>query len=194
MKSIPIIVVWAALLLSAACHSTQTKGSAASGDDTTQVRINVPVSDTTASQVAALLDGYYALKDAFIKSDTALADAAARNLRRQAAGIGLAALADDPARHDEARTQLGSLDAEITGLLGEETLLGKRQEFQLISDITYNLIKATGMKDRTVYRDYCPMFNEGNGAFWLSNARPIANPYYGAEMPDCGTLRETISF
>lgn len=176
-----------------ACH-LQSGNKAASGTDSAVERIDVPVSDSLAAQMKDFLQAYYSLKDAFVKSDTALANRAAADLREASLGVHAEELKTDAARYQQTVSAITGLGAEITGLTGERTMLGKRQEFQMISGITYKLIKNTGMKDQTVYRDFCPMFNSGDGAFWLSDSPTIANPYYGTEMPDCGQLSETISF
>lgn len=176
-----------------ACHAGGGR-HAATGADSAVVHVKVPVSDTLAGQVKAFLDAYYALKDAFVKSDTVLADSAAGRLSKAALAIHPEEFGTETPRYQQATAAVGGLGAEIAGLLGERTMLGKRQEFQMISGITYQLIKNTGMKHQTVYRDFCPMFNSGDGAFWLSDSLEIRNPYYGTDMPDCGQLSETITF
>lgn len=193
MKKILIGLSTLLALSLGACQS-QSGHKAASGADSAVVRINVPVSDSLARQMKDFMQAYYTLKDAFVKSDTGLANVAAAELREASLGIHAEELKSDAARYRQTVSAIEGLGAEIAGLTGERTMLGKRQEFQMISGITYKLIKNTGMKDQTVYRDFCPMFNSGDGAFWLSDSPTISNPYYGTEMPDCGQLSETISF
>jgi hypothetical protein len=41
-----------------------------------------------------------------------------------------------------------------------------------------------------IYLDHCPMY-EG-GADWLSRDKAIRNPFYGAQMMNCGSVKETI--
>lgn len=183
----------AAALLLAACHAPE-KGPASQKEDAGTVRIHGAVSDTLARQVGGFLQRYYDLKAAFIKSDTALADRAVRVLADYADSVHPAELAGDSVRYGGATAALAGVKAEAAGLEGETSLLEKRREFQMISGITYDLLKHTGLKADTVYRDYCPMFNDGNGAYWLSSSREISNPYYGADMPGCGEVRETIAF
>ncbi len=152
------------------------------------------VSDTLAAKVNTFLNAYYQLKDAFVKSDSTAADEAANNLLQNANAISLTELQSDTARYNKANESLKSLNGEIAGLLGEKTLLEKRREFEMISDITYDLITSTGLKGQKVYRDFCPMFNDGNGAYWLSSIQRINNPYYGDEMLGCGEIKETMQF
>ncbi|HEY1025575.1 MAG TPA: hypothetical protein VGE26_10450, partial [Sphingobacteriaceae bacterium] len=54
------------------------------------------------------------------------------------------------------------------------------------------LIKASKIKSGTVYKQYCPMAYDGNGAYWLANESDIRNPYYGDEMLECGEVKEEI--
>ena len=46
---------------------------------------------------------------------------------------------------------------------------------------------------RPVYRLRCPMAFDGRGAWWLQADRETRNPYFGAAMPECGDVVETIS-
>lgn len=181
------------LIFLGSCHSSQKKEQT-HNTDTTLVNMNIKVSDTLAAKVSTFLNAYYQLKDAFVKSDSTAADEAAHNLLQNANTISLAELQSDTARYNKANESLKSLNGEIAGLLGEKTMLGKRREFQMISDITYDLITSTGLKEQKVYRDFCPMFNDGNGAYWLSQIQRINNPYYGDEMLGCGEIKETMQF
>lgn len=192
-----LLIVFAALSLFiylSSCHSAQKKEQSSNNTDTTLVKMNVSVSDTLAAKVNTFLNTYFQLKDAFVKSDTTAADEAAGNLLQNANAISLNELQSDTARYNKAHESLVSLNGEIAGLLGEKTMLGKRKEFQMISDITYDLITSTGLKGQKVYRDFCPMFNDGNGAYWLSQIQRINNPYYGDEMLGCGEIKETMQF
>jgi len=42
-----------------------------------------------------------------------------------------------------------------------------------------------------IYKDFCPMAF-GSGAQWLSSIEDIRNPYYGANMINCGKVAEVI--
>ncbi|HEX5554146.1 MAG TPA: DUF3347 domain-containing protein [Chitinophagaceae bacterium] len=184
----------ALLILLGSCHSAQNKQQSGESDSTV-VKMQANISDTLAAKMDAYLQTYFQLKDAFVKTDTVAADEAALHLLENMSTLSLHELQSDSVRYKRAHASLESLDGEILGLLGEKTLLGKRQELQMISGISYDLIKAVGLKEgTTVYRDFCPMFNDGNGAYWLSDRKKISNPFYGDEMPGCGELKETLQF
>ena len=55
----------------------------------------------------------------------------------------------------------------------------------------YVLIKNTN-PEIIIYYQYCPMYNGGKGANWLSKENTVKNPYYGSMMLTCGKVVETI--
>lgn len=67
----------------------------------------------------------------------------------------------------------------------------QREHFSMMSEDIYDLTKAFG-GGQTLYHDYCPMFNDGKGALWLSEIKEIKNPYYGKKMLQCGDVKEKI--
>lgn len=179
-------------LVLGACHSGTPQAKTAQHDST---QVHGPKSsDTLAAHMQEVMNDYFHLKEAFVQSDVSSVDKAADRLGQHAGVLSFEDLAGDTTRFSQAESAQKSLLAELSGLKGESTLLGKRQEFQMISDIVYDLIQATGLKTQTVYRDFCPMFNDGNGAYWLSSAQAIRNPYYGQDMLECGEIRQTLQF
>jgi hypothetical protein len=184
-------VIWAALGMAAlmctqACHPKQT-GSG----NTAQA---APASDTLASATNGFLQHYYSLKAAFSRSDTAAANAAAHGLDKAVASFPLQKLKDEKGR-DSAQTAIRGLQAALPDLQAGNTILDKRRQFAVISNLSWQLVRAVGLKGGpTVYRDFCPMFNDGKGAYWLSASTEISNPYYGASMPDCGQVADTLRF
>lgn len=68
----------------------------------------------------------------------------------------------------------------------------QRSHFSLLSEVMYNFVKAFG-GGQALYHDHCPMYNEDKGgALWLSETIEVKNPYFGNEMPKCGTVEEVI--
>lgn len=192
-KMLALLLVAMTALFWASCHSAEQKGNNKNGDSTL-TKVEVAVSDTLAAKMNMVLNTYYQLKDAFIASDSVAADTAAKLLLNNIQPISLKEFTSDTKRYEQGHAALQSLSGEIEGMLGEHTMLGKRKEFQMISDIMYDLISSVGLKGITVYRDFCPMFNDGKGAFWLSANKRINNPYYGEDMLGCGEIKETLQF
>ena len=67
----------------------------------------------------------------------------------------------------------------------------QREHFELLSKDIYDLLKKfTG--SQVLYWDFCPMYNNGKGAYWLSETKEIQNPYLGKSMPTCGSIKEEL--
>lgn len=66
----------------------------------------------------------------------------------------------------------------------------QRERFAMLSKNITDLIKMFGTKQK-LYQDYCPMYNDGKGGFWISETKEIRNPYFGSEMLSCGTIKTT---
>jgi hypothetical protein len=65
----------------------------------------------------------------------------------------------------------------------------QREHFVLLSKDTNDLIKLFGTKQK-LYQDFCPMADDGKGAIWISETKEIKNPYLGAKMPTCGSVKK----
>ena len=68
----------------------------------------------------------------------------------------------------------------------------QRSHFSMMSEVMYYLVRAFG-GGQVLYHDHCPMYNKDKGgAMWLSETKEIKNPYFGNEMPKCGSVEEII--
>jgi len=85
----------------------------------------------------------------------------AENAKENAEHIG-----DNAAKIDHQREHLASLSKDVSDLIA---LFGTTQK---------------------LYQDYCPMYNDGKGAIWISEAKTIKNPYYGSKMLTCGSVKK----
>jgi Cu(I)/Ag(I) efflux system membrane fusion protein len=47
---------------------------------------------------------------------------------------------------------------------------------------------------KTVYYQFCPMYDNNKGGYWLSETEEIRNPYFGKEMISCGETRELLKY
>ena len=67
-----------------------------------------------------------------------------------------------------------------------------RTLFSPLSNELIEKIKAAGVSSGAVYVEFCPMAFNDKGGYWLSDKKTIRNPYYGDEMLNCGTVKETL--
>ncbi|WP_052496422.1 DUF3347 domain-containing protein [Pedobacter lusitanus] len=67
-------------------------------------------------------------------------------------------------------------------------LESQRKSFGSISTSFIKLAQELKLNDQPVFVQYCPM-----GKFsWLNEVKEIQNPYYGSQMYDCGTVKDTL--
>ena len=65
----------------------------------------------------------------------------------------------------------------------------QREHLASLSKDVSDLIALFGTTQK-LYQNYCPMYNDGKGAVWISEATAIKNPYYGGKMLTCGSVKK----
>ncbi|MGK7392251.1 MAG: efflux RND transporter periplasmic adaptor subunit [Candidatus Cyclobacteriaceae bacterium M2_1C_046] len=73
-----------------------------------------------------------------------------------------------------------------------DTLEGKRENFVYLSQPLIKIVEAFGT-NKKLYVDYCPMANNNNGAYWLSESEKIRNPFMPETMLGCGEVKDVIN-
>ncbi|MCK9437396.1 MAG: DUF3347 domain-containing protein, partial [Synergistaceae bacterium] len=89
--------------------------------------------------------------------------------------------------------QLETLNSTINTINRSADINKQRQEFARFNLVFYKSLKMFGLEEVTAYYQYCPMANNNQGAYWLSETKDIRNPYFGKDMLDCGETKEKIS-
>lgn len=67
-------------------------------------------------------------------------------------------------------------------------LKNQRKQFADFSSHFYKILKSLSFNTVDLFYQYCPMAD----AYWISDNSKIANPYYGRQMPSCGSTKETL--
>ena len=154
--------------------------------------IAVNGSDSLTLSMGAGLAAYYQLKDAFVQSDTTLANTTAIAFAQKIETLPLKSAKQDSLLVQtaislkEAATDAAKNIAKTPGI--EE----KRKQFKTASENFFDLLRTMQFSGSKVYQQFCPMaFNE-MGATWLDSSSNIKNPYFGSKMPDCGEIRDSI--
>lgn len=144
-----------------------------------------PLSKSSFS-IEGILNNYLKVKDALANDNSKEAANAAKDLNATLKYLKsdkietefkklYADLADDAKEHAE---QIGDNSGKIDS---------QREHFAMLSKDVNELIKIFGT-DRKIYRDYCPMYDQGKSGYWISETKEIKNPYYGSEMLTCGGI------
>lgn len=119
---------------------------------------------------------YLHLKDALVASDADESKKAADELQKALKDVsGSAAAAEASAK-----------------IVGQNDLTEQRKLFSTLSNEMSTLVKGGKLSMGMLYLEYCPMANNNEGAYWLSNDKQIKNPYFGDKMLKCGSVKEMI--
>ncbi|MFB6456029.1 DUF3347 domain-containing protein [Chitinophaga sp. Hz27] len=192
-----IFLPFGAMILSASLFSCHNQGTEKSTENTVVAAsgaLQAPYSDIYYDSLHQVMGAYYQLSAAFAGSNATAASAAAEVLKLHIDSLPVQLLQMDSSRLGNVTGITGSISAELTGLQGEQDIEGKRASFQMISDMLYDLIKATGYKGHTVYHQFCPMAFDDKGAYWLSETQKIINPYFGEKMLECGSTNDSLIY
>lgn len=141
------------------------------------------------SQLDAVYENYFSLKDALVKTDGTMASAAAKELVTSINVVKMGELKMDV--HMVWMKVLENLKKDAKAISESTDAKKQRGSFNTLSTSIYELIKVS-KSDETVYYQFCPMADDGKGANWLSKENNIKNPYFGSMMLSCGKVVETI--
>lgn len=182
----------ASVVLIVACKDKSDK-QADNNDAVAKENSAYAYSDSFNVSVKAVMTTYFQLKDAFVASDTLGVNKAGAQLKVLLDSLNLSEVQKaDSLGYESIAGRPGDAAAEITGMLGENDIEKKRESFEMISNVFYDLVRVIKPTGQTIYYQFCPMaFNE-KGAYWLSNTDSIRNPYFGSKMLTCGETKETF--
>ncbi len=76
-------------------------------------------------------------------------------------------------------------------VMESKEIAAQREGFNRLTPIVEQLV-VDNLEGGEVYKQYCPMAFNNTGAYWLSNAKEIYNPYFGDMMLNCGRVADTF--
>ena len=170
-----------------ACNSNNnSKTENTVNKDTGRTEQMIPVAQKDSASLQNVLTEYLELKNALVAGRSKEAADAGNSLKAALDKVGGDQMTE---AQQKAFIEIGDDSkehAEHIGASGTD-IKHQREHFQMLSKDIYDLVKAFGTT-QTLYKDYCPMVK----AIWLSETKPIKNPYYGSSMLTCGQVQETI--
>jgi uncharacterized protein (DUF885 family) len=189
MKISSVLLLSATFVFAACSNNNASKESSEKKSDTTSQTVS-NAEPAKGGSVNDVVSAYLNLKNALTNDNGNEAASAAKEMGEALSKVDDALLTpeqrkvyadvkDDIKEHSEHIASNGS------------NIPHQREHFDLLSQDMIDLVKATG-STQTLYRDFCPMYNNKKGASWLSETKDIKNPYLGKEMPKCGEVKEEI--
>ena len=143
-----------------------------------------------ASAFKKVIDSYLELKNALFKDNGDSARVAAKHLYESIDKVPMAKL--NAAQHKIWMEYNEKLSYHAEHIKGTDELEHQREHFVKLSANMYKMLKELKVNVADLYYQFCPMANDGKGAYWLSEKSAISNPYMGRKMPTCGETKDTI--
>ena len=141
------------------------------------------------NQLKAVFDNYFLVKDALITSNGNSTASASKELVTAINNVKMDKLDMDV--HMVWMKVVNTIQKDAENIANTKDVKIQRDHFTSLSKEIYTLIKISKYEN-PVYYQFCPMFNDGKGANWLSKENAVKNPYYGSMMLNCGKTVETI--
>ncbi len=141
------------------------------------------------NQLKAVFDNYFVVKDAMISSNGNATSIASKELLVSINNVKMDKLEMDV--HMVWMKVLNQIKEDAEHIADTKDIKHQREHFTTLSKDIYALLKVAKY-DVPVYFQFCPMYNDGKGANWLSKENTVKNPYYGSMMLSCGKTVETI--
>lgn len=133
--------------------------------------------------IEEVLNAYMDIKDALVKDDTKEAARAGKTLAEAATEFDVSDFANSEIK------EILEVIKEHGEHIAKSEIEHQREHFAELAQELKDLVKITGT-DRTLYTQFCPMYDNKQGGYWLSTSEEIMNPLLGSKMPKCGIVKE----
>jgi hypothetical protein len=191
MKS--FIFLYVAAISFAACNNdnNSAKESNAKTTDSTAAQTQAsPINEGKANPLKETLSAYLQIKNGLANDNGKDAASGGKAL---VDAIGKVDTTKFTADQNKTYSDVADDAKEMAEHIGEnaDKLEHQREHFDMLSNDVYDMVKTFGA-GQPLYKDFCPMYNNKKGAFWLSETKEIKNPYLGKKMPTCGSVKEEL--
>lgn len=149
---------------------------------------SVPVKVTGfENEFDKLIGTYLNVKDALVNDDAKVASFQAQNGLQV-----IEEIAKTHLKHEENYLKYQSdITSGFTGIRDVATIEEQRKHFNRLSN-TILVLAQNFAGNQMLYKQFCPMAANDQGAYWISAEEQIRNPYFGASMLQCGEVTEII--
>ena len=142
------------------------------------------------NQLKEVYESYLKMKDALVNDNFSLSVDNVVEVKSSLSKVDMKLLKDQQAHQEWMKFQ-NEMEVALSNMESVKDIKDIRHHFMALSDnLTYS-VQMFGINQK-VFRQYCPMANNDNGAYWLSNEENILNPYFGDMMLRCGNVELII--
>ncbi|HUS03685.1 MAG TPA: DUF3347 domain-containing protein [Chitinophagaceae bacterium] len=151
--------------------------------------------------ISSVVTAYLSLKEAFVNADMVKIKEEEKHLVATLDSIRLDELKKDTTGiFQSAQLLIGDIRSNAEAIFQETDITEMRQDFRMVSENLFPLLKTIRYEGTKLYWQNCPMaFGEGKDASWISSTEEIINPYLGKNHPEfkstmlhCGEIKDTI--
>ena len=83
-----------------------------------------------------------------------------------------------------------AITAIARSIEGASTIDEHRKSFDQLSELMFALVKNNTFEGIKIYKQFCPMAFNNEGAYWLSKNENILNPYFGEKILTYGYTQD----
>ncbi len=179
-------------------HEGHTMDGSGSSSNNTQMNMNnntpsksnsIDTPQAFTNQVSKVVDNYIDLKNSLVSDNQTQVSSQAKSIQSALNNVDMTLLTQEG--HMVWMSQLDSIKTALTQLIEAQNISGQRESFESLSNIMLQVAKTYPIKG-IYFQQFCPMANDGKGAYWLSEKETIQNPYFGSQMISCGETIEKI--
>lgn len=165
-----------------------TVATVTSTDTSSQEAEKSDVKQAQKFTIAPIIKDYLALKNALVADNDKAAANAGKQLFTTLKNVDMNAI---PANKHKEYMEIAENAKENAEHISDNAgkIDHQREHLASLSKDVSDLITLFGTTQK-LYQDYCPMYNDGKGAVWISEAKTIKNPYYGSKMLTCGSVKK----
>lgn len=150
----------------------------------------ISINNSAKEALQPLFKAYFQLKNDLVKDDFSSAMNSAGKFDKTLAKIEMTMFKGRS--HSLWMGFNNSVKGNLNRILNANDLESIRIDFISLSKEMIRLEKEFNIMDKAVYILHCPMADNNKGADWLSLDKEILNPYFGASMISCGSVKEEI--
>lgn len=193
-----ITILTAVLLQSCAAqnkHSTEAKKPTVVVNQEAAANVktdslNVVAQTNVANPISEVYTDYIGIKNSLTKDNPDSAAIYAKKMFKDIDKVQMEKLAST--QHTAWMKYMTKLSYDAEHIKSTVELEHQREHFISLSKNMYDLLKSFNTNSSIIYYQFCPMANEGKGAYWISEQSKVINPYFGKKMLSCGSTKETI--
>lgn len=137
-----------------------------------------------------VITAYLGVKNALTKDNGDSVSAAANIMYNSIGNMPMGKLS--AAQHTIWMQYQGKLLHDLSHMMEVNDIDHQREHFANLSKNMYKMLQGLKINAIALYYQYCPMANDGQGAYWISEKSAIANPYLGEKMPTCGSTKDIL--